>query len=257
MSVKIRIIRINCHALFVTIPFALGIVPVTVKTLAARRIRANIIEEVLPIHLRFAIQAHHRRSVLGPVEFIQAAVGAAHSVAVLITGSISYFLLHVYRANLHLAIGKPPVQKGAFGHRLFHPPSYQKICSAQFAHFFFVTPLILLNFFIVLNKRKNWETGQKCEKPLIFLGFLLPTFVLKTGQKVGRGPFSAFLAFRFSTKTGQKLASAHFLEYKTGQKPASELRLHQVSGGVFNLYNLTLRNGENDGIHAFVQYRII
>lgn len=167
MSVQIRIIRINCHALFVTIPFALRIVSGTVKTLAARRVRTNVIEEVLPIHLRFAIQAHHHRSVLGPVEFI------------------------LFRIKIRLC----------------------PLCPV-----FFVTSFILLKFFIVLNKRKNWETGQKCENPLIFLGFLLPTFVLKTGQKVGRGPFSVFFAFHFSTKTGQKLASAHFLEYKTGQK---------------------------------------
>lgn len=130
MSVQIRIILVNRHALFV------------------------------------AIQELHRSAVLGPAEFIQAAVGAAHCIAV-------------------LAVGKPLAQKGAFGHLLFILFRIKnRLC--PLCPVFFVNSLILLKFFIVLNKRKNWETGQKCENPLIFLGFLLPTFVLKTGQKLGR-----------------------------------------------------------------------
>ena len=133
MSVQIRIIRVNRHTLFVTIPFALMIVP-------------------------------------GPVEFI------------------------IFRIKIRLC----------------------PVCPV-----FFVTSFILLKIFIVLNKRKNWETGQKCENPLIFLGFLLPTFVLKTGQKLGRkwaeALFQCFLPFIFQQKLGRNWPVPTFWNIKLGR----------------------------------------
>jgi hypothetical protein len=88
-----------------------------------------------------------------------------------------------------------------------------------------------LKFFIVLNKRKNWETGQKHENPLIFLGFLLPTFVLKTGQKLGRNWAEAlFQRFRpsiFQQKLGRNWPAPTFWNIKLGRSLAvsqSEIR---------------------------------
>ena len=89
---------------------------------------------------------------------------------------------------------------------------------------FFAISFILLKFFIVLNKRKNWETGQKCENPLIFLGFLLPTFVLKTGQKLGRkwaeALFQCFWPSIFQQKLGRNWAVPTFWNIKLGRKLA-------------------------------------
>ena len=106
----------------------------------------------------------------------------------------------------------------------FPPPSYQKNRLCPLCPVFFVISFILLKFFIVLNKRKNWETGQKCENPLIFLGFLLPTFVLKTGQKLGRkwaeALFQCFLPFIFQQKLGRNWAAPTFWNIKLGRKLA-------------------------------------
>ena len=112
-----------------------------------------------------------------------------------------------------------------------YPPLYQKNRLCPLCPVFFVISFILLKFFIVLNKRKNWETGQKCENPLIFLGFLLPTFVLKTGQKLGRNwaeaLFQCFWPFIFQQKLGRNWAAPTFWNIKLGRKLAvsqSEIR---------------------------------
>ena len=150
------------------------------------------------------IQAHHNRSVL-------------------VTGAIAYFRLHVYLVN-HLC-GKGRLVIGVLSSFL----SKNRLC--PLCPVFFITSFILLKFFIVLNKRKNWETGQKCENPLIFLGFLLPTFVLKTGQKLGRkwaeALFQCFWPSIFQQKLGRNWAVPTFWNIKLGRKLAvsqSEIR---------------------------------
>jgi len=53
---------------------------------------------------------------------------------------------------------------------------------------FFVNYIYILNFLSQLNKRKKWESGQKARKPAWIRGFSKPTFVFKSGQKVGKWP---------------------------------------------------------------------
>ena len=120
-----------------------------------------------------------------------------------------------------LAVDKPLVQKRAFGHWLFILLRIKNML-CPLCPVFFAISFILLKFFIVLNKRKNWETGQKCENPLIFLGFLLPTFVLKTGQKLGRkwaeALFQRFWPSIFQQKLGKNWAAPTFWNIKLGRK---------------------------------------
>jgi hypothetical protein len=47
---------------------------------------------------------------------------------------------------------------------------------------FFSYLFIIFLFFFTLIKEKKWVFDQKARKPLILLGFLVPTFVFKSGQ---------------------------------------------------------------------------
>ena len=62
---------------------------------------------------------------------------------------------------------------------------------------FFADYYYFLYFFIALNERKKWESGQKVRKPSKIKGFSVPTFIFKTGQKVGKSHFSSLFFFKF------------------------------------------------------------
>lgn len=62
---------------------------------------------------------------------------------------------------------------------------------------FFADYYYFIYFLIALNERKKWESGQKALKPLILLGFSVPTFIFKTGQKVDKRRFSSLFFFKF------------------------------------------------------------
>jgi hypothetical protein len=57
------------------------------------------------------------------------------------------------------------------------------------AHLFFLVFYIFNVFFIIINKRKKWESGQKARIPYSHGRFQLAIFILKVGKKWANGHF--------------------------------------------------------------------
>ena len=92
---------------------------------------------------------------------------------------------------------------------------------------FFRYLYIFLIFFLRVNKKKKWESGQRALKPSDCNGFSLPTFILK----VGKSPL-------FLAKSGHELENLHTIftkaQIKVGKSPLSQLK----SGQKFYCFSL-------------------